>query len=43
MDQEFLKHPPYTAESTDFKGKYTASCYCGNVVFEISEEPLGTL
>ncbi len=40
MDQEFLKLPPYTAQ-TDFKGKYTASCFCGNVVFEIAEEPLG--
>ena len=39
---DFLKKPPYSFGVDDpaFVPKYRASCYCGKVQYEISEEPL---
>ncbi|KAL5532433.1 hypothetical protein ACEPAF_6003 [Sanghuangporus sanghuang] len=32
--------PPYVKTRKDFRAKYTGSCFCGSVKFEIAEDPM---
>ncbi|GAA95032.1 hypothetical protein E5Q_01687 [Mixia osmundae IAM 14324] len=43
-ETDFMSKPPYKWESTGdkFKVKYTSSCWCGNVGFEFSQDPLSS-
>jgi hypothetical protein len=43
MEKGFLENPPYAQSDINFAPIYKASCFCGNVAYEIAEEPLGNI